>query len=279
MKTKRTLIISSLIMCLTLIVAVVSITAAWFGDVNQSKLGADLTINSGTVSSSADIDMSSDISSDDAIFPAVAVPGKFLKDSVSVPHGTPTGEPPVGEPQPAPNEAELLYPSREGYDKNALNIKEDAKVVTFYLTVEYVGVQDDGATDGKKSLQMELEGVYLSAEMAKLGEEEQYNAHNYRNEFNVKMSLVDGVEGDVITSETDSYPLTGKKVYYNNNYDELNNKYGHIMQMRVAPGKHVVKFEIYFNKVDEECNFDLLNTQLTLRVTLSQEVNLVAARG
>ena len=53
-KTKRTLIVSSVVMALVLIVTVVSVTAAWFSNVASTKEDG-FTINSTTLKESANI--------------------------------------------------------------------------------------------------------------------------------------------------------------------------------------------------------------------------------
>ena len=71
-KTKRTLIISSIVMALAFIVTVVSVTAAWFSNVSSSKQDGFI-IGSTTLKESATISIDTNVggSSDVSIWPAV----------------------------------------------------------------------------------------------------------------------------------------------------------------------------------------------------------------
>lgn len=260
MKSKKTIIISSLIMCLTLIVAIVSVTAAWFGNVTSGKIEANLTIDSDTVDESANVEIdSSATGAGNNIYPAIAVKGL------------------VGSAYPGNygkyNEnSDKLYPADLGktpaeYLKGL--ISENAQVATIYLTIDYIGSIDASASDGKKTLLMSLDGVYLSADLGDKPNYEDTSLVNYKEEFNVKMSLVKNTgsaeDPQFVEDETLSSDV-------HNDYNDKN-PYGQLMYFRVVPGKYTVKFEIYFNKVDEECNFDLLNTTLSLRIKLSKDVS------
>ena len=75
-KTKRTLIISSIVMALAFIVTVVSVTAAWFSNVSSSKQDGFI-IGSTTLKESATISIDTNVggSSDVSIWPAVVKKG------------------------------------------------------------------------------------------------------------------------------------------------------------------------------------------------------------
>lgn len=261
MKSKKTILISSLIMCLALIVAVVSATAAWFGNVTSGKIDADLTIDSDTVDESANVEI--DSSSEGAgnnVYPAIAVKGR-VKTAYPGNYGVVEGK------EYDPNAAEKLYPVGKEGSVDAATIEENAKVATIYLTIDYIGAVDQGATDGKKTLLMSLDGVYLASALGDSPNYEDSSLINYKEEFNVKMSLVKNIG---TTGEPNFVEDTDLKSDVHNDYN-AKNPYGHLMYFRIEPGRYTVKFEIYFNKVDEECNFDLLNTMLSLRIKLTKD--------
>lgn len=268
MKTKRTIIISSLIMCLALIVTVVSATAAWFGDVKSGSISTGLIIDSDTVDASADLELDSSKVGNNTIYPAVAKPGYFNAKSYP-------GNYYIASDSAYDEKAtDVLYPDPATKDLPD-GIKDGARAAVFYLTVEYIGQVDPGYTDNKKTLLLSVEGVYLMSQLKTTTSEDgkdsnKYDgATNYGREFNVKMSVVTVTtgEGGEITSEA-SDPSAEC-----HNELGVKNPYGHKLYMRVQPGKYTVKLEIYFNKVDEECNFDLLDASLNLRVTLSKDVS------
>lgn len=291
MKGKKTIIISSLVMCLTLIVAIVSVTAAWFGNVTQQQLQADLTVDSGTVSASADIQLDSGASSQQALYPAVAEPGYYLSGKggstnnfFNQPAPGNYGIYPAGD---SFNDPEALYPKAPVGPDNlppanaTLHLQQEAKVAKLYFTIKYAGPADAGATDGKKSIALSLSGVYLKSQLieedGKFSGYDNADVINYRNEFNVRMALVQKNESDeyeTLTSNSVVHPCVGN-IYYADKYSE-SNPYGHTMEMRINPNTtYTVEFQIYFNKIDEECNMDLLNTDLVLHIELNQAVNYV----
>ncbi len=262
MKTKRTLIISSLIMGLALIVAAVSVTAAWFGDVTSQKLDANLTIDSGTVASSARVELTSDLAGE--IFPAVANKGAY-----------PAGSVPPGNYGDESVDKDALYPNKDGYNSETLKLAKDAQVGVLYFSINYYGAQDEDMADGRKTLFLTLSSVHLTSDYTNVDDKPQLNdgAIDFKNEFNTRMTLVREANNpeasNELTSADSMGPLEGDQIYYSCAFTEVN-PYGHTFTMRVLPGTYIVKFEIYFNKIDEECDIALLSTQLTLTVELTQ---------
>ena len=259
MKNKKTIIISSLIMCLTLIVAVVSVTAAWFGNVTSGRIDADLTIDSDTVDESANVEIDSSTTGlGNTVYPAKTKLGRV--------ESTYPGNYGVIDGQYDADAAQKLYPTSGTIVDD--KISDNAKVATIYLTIDYIGSIDKDAKDGKKTLLMSLDGVYIASALK--GDTPNYDDPtlvNYKEEFNVKMCLVKN-EGSAEAPEFVEDEALKNDVH--NDYNEKN-PYGHLMYFRVAPGHYTVKFEIYFNKVDEECNFDLLNTTLSLHIKLTKD--------
>ncbi len=248
MKSKKSIIISSLIMCLTLIVAIVSVTAAWFGNVTSGRISADLTIDSDTVDESANVEIdSSSTGEGNNVYPAIALKGR-VETAYPGNYGIYNGN------------SDKLYPTSETPVDST--ISTNAKVATIYLTIDYIGSADKDAADGKKTLLMSLDGVYLASALGDYPNYEDGSLINYKEEFNVKMSVVKNASLETEQADADAE--------CHNEYG-VKNPYGHSMYFRVAPGHHTVKFEIYFNKVDEECNFDLLNTTLSLRIKLTKD--------
>ena len=82
-KTKRTLIVSSVVMALVLIVTVVSVTAAWFSNVASTKEDG-FTIDSTTLNESANITIGDESigESNTMVWPAVLNPGTMLINCV-----------------------------------------------------------------------------------------------------------------------------------------------------------------------------------------------------
>ena len=313
-KTRRTLIISSVIMTLAFIVTLVSVSAAWFGDMKSaSQVG--FVIESDTLQDSASIDINSSKGmTGESIYPAVMQLGYLLKDGAVAP----TGAVLKGDNLPA-------------------GVAQKARVASVYFPIEFVGTPDAGfesenrtslhitmmsANIGKLSVKVDgVEVVYdrvrkiasddkldnYAGEWVALGQPalsldgkgggsigggtfsyttnsddngvvfvaggKNYSAEliDYKDEFNVDVCLVvaqlneDGVfdqELGVVSTDKDYSALTGDNVFYE--------CYGYDTYMLVQPGiKYYVKAEIYFNKVDEECNFDLLDTVIRFNFKLN----------
>ena len=113
-----------------------------------------------------------------------------------------------------------------------------------------------------------LGGVYFEKDLTKDGSGKYAGyeiadslGRNFKNEFNVKMTLVSNGDG---TGE----PISQDVVKYDNSYTS-NNPFGHIITVQAQPAvTYFVKFEIYFNKVDEECDPELTRAKLVLNIKL-----------
>ncbi len=251
MKSKRTIIISSCIMLLALVVAIVGVSAAWFGDVKSASTSSNLVIDSDTVSSTVSVEFSSDATNPDGIYPAIAKKGEFAHSAA------PTGD--------------------DLYNLSSEQIEKSAQVAVFYFTITYIGAADSGATDGRKSLRLELLTAQrdngTNAEGGHTFDEE----IDYKDDFNVRMCLVKKVGEEYIPIDSAATPddLTGgDTVYYKN--DRSDTARGHVMDMRLLNEEYTVKFEVFFNKIDEECNHDLIMRTIRFTIKLSQIDRLTA---
>ncbi len=241
-KTKRTLIISSCIMALAFVVAVVGVSAAWFGDMKSAREGGFI-IESDTLQDVASIDINSVKGmSGESIYPAVAERGYFLKNGAI---------PPVG----AALRAETL----------PAGVTEAPVAATMYLPIQFIGTPDSGyEKENRKSLALSLVSANLS-------DDESETPFDYIDEFDVIMCLVEAQlneegkfesEKGVLTTTQDYEPLTGGNIFYClQNYD---------LYLLVQPGiTYYVKVQLYFNKIDEECNLDLLDTVIKFNFKLN----------
>lgn len=236
-KTKRTLVISSVVMMLVLVVAIVSATAAWFSNFADSKQDGFI-IDSTTITESASIDISQDAESingyGESIWPAVSVPGYLSKGGI------------------APTGAEL---------KSLIENKtiKEARCAVLYFSIQCTGNPDkDGENkviDGRKSLSVGINSATIK------GDDTQ--KINYLSEFNVEMELVsisttNDSEGNEIKKTATTLPKDNdpkvNSVYY------IQDSPSEALYMLVKPGDtYYVKATIYFNKVDEECADELIH--------------------
>lgn len=241
-KTKRTLIVSSVVMALVLVVTVVSVTAAWFTNTASSSQDG-FTINSTTLEETASITIDDgDVDgANSTLWPAVIKQGVLAKGAI----------PPSG--------ASL---KNEGGD-----IIQKAKCAVFYFPLNFIGEPDTyksgdeyGKTiDGRKALSL----VVSSAKIGPIGGAPSDDAEDIKDDFNVEMCLVsvnkdtkqaseislDGVYSDALKG-TDS-------VFYHQRYTD-GEPIDKSLYMLIVPGEeYYVKATIYFNKVDEEYD-DLL---------------------
>lgn len=237
-KTKRTLIISSCIMALAFVVAVVSVSAAWFGDIKSAR-DDGFIISSDTLQDMASIDINSSLGmSGERIYPAVAINGYF------------TG----------------INPPTRSVLKNKIDgISKEAQVATVYFPIQFIGTPDDGyEIENRKSLELQLLSAHLS-------DDESETPFDFIEEFNVDMCLVsaeldeDGKfksEKAIVPTAEEYETLKGGNVFYDS--------YGYHLYMLLHPGvTYYVKVQIYFNKIDEECNPDLLNTVIKFNFKLN----------
>lgn len=257
-KTKRTFIVSSIVMMLVLVIAIVSATAAWFSNYNKSE--GDFTIDSSTVKESASIGLDQEVADyGGSIWPAVATKGYSTGNAF-----------PYGQ--------SLRSKSAKVEDATTEGIDKTAKCAVFYFPMACVGAVDEWVVDGKKQSDGRKSVVVSveSAKLAKVGAETAIDgSKNYIDCFNIEMSLVnvveetiDGKTKKVYQSAVESHEpsefsndKTGEWVYYyqptdtdNGAKDVSNNLF-----MLVVPGEvYYIKAVVYFNTVDEECDVDLL---------------------
>ncbi len=248
-KTKRTLVVSSIVMALIVIVTAVSVTAAWFSNVADTSEDG-FTIDSALLQESASIDIDSKASGyGTALWPAIATPGYLEKGGVA-PYGT------------------ELKSTKERVIDTA------AKCAVIYFPINFVGSPDmttengsQVAIDGRKSLCLQVEYAHLGTKSNTDGKEtttEDSGSKNYLSSFNVEMKLVSATKnGDTTTiTELPSAPNpkgTSEEVYYTqpNTEDKLLPSYK--LYMLVKPNTtYYVQATIYFNQIDEECDEQLL---------------------
>lgn len=251
-KTKRTLIVSSVVMALILVVTAVSVTAAWFSNFANSKAGG-FTIDSALLQESVNITIDSSASDyGTALWPAVATPGYLEKGKVA-PYGTD------------------LKTTQTGI----IDVK--AKCAVIYFPIRFEGSPDlneqNVAIDGRRSLYLEVQHAYLGTKPNENGNgnntPSEDTTKDYLSSFNVEMKLVKvtkTVNGETVTTTVEDLPSApttqgeAGDVYYNqpNRLDDA--KYpGYKLYMLLKPGvEYYVQATIYFNQLDEECDEKLL---------------------
>lgn len=265
-KTKRTLIVSSVVMALVLVVTVVSITAAWFSNtVNTSQ--DNFTINSTTLQESANITIGdSDIEESNTFaWPAVLKEGVMQR----------------GE----------SYPSGTALKNASEKVLTPARVAVFYFPINFIGSSDlegNQSIDGRRSLVLKVNSAKIVANVTdENGQTVKtvVDETDYKDEFNVEMSLVT-IDADKKVSQidlsnvySDSLAGTNDVYYYQSSVDGEPDKN---LYMLLIPGEeYYVKATIYFNKVDEEYdNLLYLNGKtLGFDFMLSSEVGDVNIRA
>lgn len=255
-KTKRTLIVSSVVMALILVVTAVSVTAAWFSNFAGSNAGG-FTIDSALLQESVNITIDSSASDyGTALWPAVATPGYLEKGKVA-PYGT-----------------DLKEKKNETYA--VTGVQKAAKCAVIYFPIRFEGSPDlneqNVAIDGRRSLYLDVQHAYLGTKPAENGNGNNTPSEdapkNYLSSFNVEMKLVKvtkTVNGETVTTTIEDLPSTqtpqgeAGDVYYNQP-NTANDKYpGYKLYMLLKPGvEYYVQATIYFNKLDEECDEKLL---------------------
>lgn len=250
-KTKRTLIVSSVVMALILVVTAVSVTAAWFSNFAGSNEGG-FTIDSALLQESVNITIDSSASDyGTALWPAVATPGYLEKGKVA-PYGTD------------------LKTTQTG----VIDVK--AKCAVIYFPIRFEGSPDlneqNVAIDGRRSLYLEVQHAYLGTKPAENGNgnntPSEDTTKDYLSSFNVEMKLVrvtKTVNGETVTTTVEDLPSTetpqgtANDVYYNQPGNANGKLTGYKLYMLLKPGvEYYVQTTIYFNQIDEECDEKLL---------------------
>lgn len=261
-KTKRTLIVSSVVMALILVVTVVSVTAAWFTNVADST-PTGFEISSDLLQESASISIDESVSGyGSSIWPAIANPGYLAKGNLA-PYGT------------------ALKNAETGV------IDKGAQCAVLYFPIKFVGDPDSGATDGRKSLVLNVVYAHLGTK-SEGNDDVTEGKENYLSAFNVEMELVRITETDGKTVSETITPVkpnansTAKDVYYYqpffDNATELLPSYK--LYMLVNPGDtYYVKATVYFNQIDEECDEKLIymdvdkDKSIVLRFELQNQID------
>lgn len=263
-KTKRTLIISSIVMALAFIVTVVSVTAAWFSNVSSSKQDGFI-IGSTTLKESATISIDTNVggSSDVSIWPAVVKKGYLAQGGVA----------PAGK---ALKTSTAIVPTK-------------AKTAVVYFPINFVGAPDSNAEgveiDGRKSLQVNLNFASTEANLIKTEQDGKLvvtgTNKDVKGAFNVELDMVSVVKnGDAYTitpidmTGVDPKKLSGTDKIYCNQPSLENGEPGYDLYLLVMPGEtYYVRATIYFNQVDEEVNVELLYTSVFFNFVLKMNVD------
>ena len=269
MKTKKAIIISSAIMALVLVVTIVSVSAAWFGDVMHKETeNKALHINSQRPMGEASIDLTSAESLNDGT--ADLIPARIKKDANGVSWLLAGNAPaPVGGTlRPADNSNS----NRDSIQVAASSAVDKAATVSdIFFPFSYSGTPDSGVADGKKAIR-----IYIDTAKIKLGtqtvsgqEQPVLDATNFIDEFYITFNVVTNVtknpstgaitydsvtsatatkSGDVITFTNLS--ASNNSIYFVN--DVANNT----LYMLAPPDvdTYSVQVKISYNFVDEELN-------------------------
>lgn len=263
-KTKRTLIISSIVMALAFIVTVVSVTAAWFSNVSSSKQDGFI-IGSTTLKESATISIDTNVggSSDVSIWPAVVKKGYLAQGGVA--------------------------PSGKALKTSTAIVPTKAKTAVVYFPINFVGAPDSNAEgveiDGRKSLQVNLNFASTEANPVKTEQDGKQvvtgTNKDVKGAFNVELDMVSVVKnGDAYTitpidmTGVDPKKLSGTDKIYCNQPSLENGEPGYDLYLLVMPGEtYYVRATIYFNQVDEEVDVELLYTRVFFNFVLEMKTD------
>lgn len=246
--TKRTLILSCVVMALALVVTIVGISAAWFGDVRRVTTEENrLIISSNRPKGQATIDVesaSSDIVGGDKLMPAVATPGWLLSG---------------GDPDTLDV---LVQNVGNGVDRAATQ-------VYVYFPFTYVGAPDAAAKDGKKSVKLTLTSATLENPRRTDGDGNDDGSDivgltNYIDEFSSDLCVVKKV-GDGASASYTEYTADEIAAMHTSAsgivWEQQND--GRALHMLMAPGiDFYLRVKINFARVDEECDPSLIDTTL-----------------
>ncbi len=243
-KTKRTLIVSSIVLVLVFCVIIVSVTAAWFSNTASSSKDG-FTINSTTVIESAKITIDEEMGdSNSTIWPAIIKPG-VLSAGATYPIGT-----------------QLKHTGGD--------IVKGAKCAVFYFPISFIGSSDtttEGVSiDGRKTLALSVQSAKIISS-GNLSDEQLQDeiavAEDVKDEFNVEMRLVrvgeDKSVSEISLDGVCSDALKGTDYIYFEQKTGADGNPEKMLYMLVMPGvEYYVEAVVYFNNVDEYYDADLL---------------------
>lgn len=281
MKLKKTLIISSAIMALALVVTIVSVSAAWFGDIKHAET-EKLAITSERPSGAATFDLTSysklNQNSVDLV-PAIAIENLLLGGAT------------------VPNGAVLRTEDEFGKDTSSSNIQSGAtssvsapaSVASIYFPFRWSGTPDAGYSDGKKAIKIWIDTAQIKLGETGTGDNKTaiLDPINYIDEFYITFSVVkipkeipEGGSEEVPTYDEDGNMITqpvasvsatkdssgnityamsdgDDNVFYVNDDGALNGGVNNKAVYLLVPSYYAdynIKVEVSYNKVDEELN-------------------------
>lgn len=223
-------------MALIVAVTAISVTAAWFSNFASSG-ESGFTIDSDYLQEKAVIKIDETISGYGvSVWPAIANVGVLEKG----------GEAPFGQTLKSKSDT----------------INSAAKTATLYFPINFVGSPDisstteDGETnaiDGRKTLLLSVSSVHIKDAGYK------YSELDFKGDFNVELALVDIIDSSPQPIANITPPFKDSTSVYYVQPTLENGEPGYDFYMLVIPGEtYYVQATIYFNKIDEECNPDLL---------------------
>lgn len=276
MKTKRTLIISAAIMALALVVTLVGVSAAWFGDIKHRETQRQLYVTSAHPMGEATIDLDSATRLNDGS--QKLVPAKVKTDANGISWLLAGNYMLTGDVRP---EGDILRPS-DG--TSVANVKpaatsaitSAASVVPVYFPFSYGGTADSGVPDGKKAVKIYIDSAYLTSNNTV------DTTKNYLDEFYMTFTVVKDVvknqETGVITCTAVTSATATKdgegNITFNNlsSLDDsiyfVNDVDGDALYLLVPPDvdKYSVKVSISYKYLDEELNPATINKTIKFGV-------------
>lgn len=251
--TKRTLIISSLVMLLSLIVVIISVTAAWFGDTRNVSNKITISSEKEVIGNATiDIESASPEREDGRLLtPAVIKAGLLMGDYTGVYNNINVLD------------TSLVDSTNSDASKPLLSV---ANTVTVYFPFIYNGGPDTAVGgDRKKSIEIALSSATL-ANPRKTNADGSITIDdtllNYSGEFCAEMTIVSrSVDEDGKETYTRLPPTPVADLPDSANTAMYWEKNDDVIYMVLTPGiTYYCEVMIYFAKVDEECAPALIDT-------------------
>lgn len=253
MKGKRSLIISSIITLLAIVVTLVGVSAAWFGEIRHKNAGSrqePLYITSARPDGIAQFDTdSAKLENNLKLIPATAKKGWLLEGN-TVPSGRTLRTADV-----------------------ANGVQTAANIVPILIPFEYSGSADIGVTDGKKAVKIQIESAYILKDGAA------DTSVNYIKEFFIDYDIInydkDTQEEDEISTVDAIEDLSSDSsaIFFKN--DESSKT----IYMLIEPYYkfYAIKVQVSYNFVDEELNPVTIyeNIQFTLKIESIERSKLI----
>lgn len=268
---KSSLILISAVMLLAVIVGIVGMTAAWFGDIKNAN--NTVTISSEQPSGNATIVAGSESSSTDdtntKLHPAIVNPGKLLADHVgdltNIPVIGPEGEAQVtdGTLKSVANQVDISF------DFQYSGAPQDGLTSEVAITLTSVTLENPRSTDGNGNVTVntsltDYKEQFVVAMTSYTRDQDAYNLTQNSGD----KAYTSETKTIKVKKDDDTYETIKDAIVYVPNEDNETDRT--TLKAHIFSGsEHTIVITVYFKNVDEETPPELMDVNLFFNFEIS----------